>query len=487
MIFTEQKKKFTGRTIFISLFLLTAFYASADGTELTPRAKKLLHGRTVQADFGFDMYKDRSARSIAEEIAANGYEGVYYFVVSDSAVRKDIISELQKRGIPVAALVIASGAYLPVDERPQDWEKYRMEFTNNRMDDYKFMSFVHKDYAIWMKHRIVKLINQNGFDGFTFAEAMYPITEGLERKDVLYGDISPVFQTEFKKATGDTVFPEFVNEAQWNYYKKIPKIYNDLVEFRVKTVNDFYDEVVNGKDGVREKCPGAFVATWTMGISIPNGVEKLRQWEGQDIPTMIKRVKPDMHFIQTHWPDWSNHDLKGNYPLLYNPFFDVIKTTDPNMPIGFQTDLVSEAGARRPLDWQNLFYKTCELMKLDSTTYYVFSLRWAVYNQPPQLSGVKLVWKDIVELCFDKRISKDCGDIVLGRKMIVADNGKSYTVKSAEVDGNLLKVQLDGDLSGTNEITVNVGGIKDDPAYRVAPKGEVNIIPDDTVRKLPLQ
>ena len=487
MIFTEQKKKFTGRTIFISLFLLTAFYASADGTELTPRAKKLLHGRTVQADFGFDMYKDRSARSIAEEIAANGYEGVYYFVVSDSAVRKDIISELQKRGIPVAALVIASGAYLPVDERPQDWEKYRMEFTNNRMDDYKFMSFVHKDYAIWMKHRIVKLINQNGFDGFTFAEAMYPITEGLERKDVLYGDISPVFQTEFKKATGDTVFPEFVNEAQWNYYKKIPKIYNDLVEFRVKTVNDFYDEVVNGKDGVREKCPGAFVATWTMGISIPNGVEKLRQWEGQDIPTMIKRVKPDMHFIQTHWPDWSNHDLKGNYPLLYNPFFDVIKTTDPNMPIGFQTDLVSEAGARRPPDWQNLFYKTCELMKLDCTTYYVFSLRWAVYNQPPQLSGVKLVWKDIVELCFDKRISKDCGDIVLGRKMIVADNGKSYTVKSAEVDGNLLKVVLDGDLSGINEITVNVGGIKDDPAYRMAPKGEVNIIPADAVRKLDLQ
>ena len=199
MIFTEQKKKCTSRTIFLSLLLLAAFYAAAYGTELTPRAKKLLHGRTVQADFGFDMYKDRSARSIAEEIAANGYEGVYYFVVSDSAVRKDIISELQKRGISVAALVIASGAYLPVDERPQDWEKYRMEFTNNRMDEYKFMSFVHKDYAIWMKHRIVKLINQNGFDGFTFAEAMYPVTDGLERKDVFTGMSHRHFRLHSKK------------------------------------------------------------------------------------------------------------------------------------------------------------------------------------------------------------------------------------------------------------------------------------------------
>ena len=75
-----QKESNTKRAIFVSLFLLTIFFATAYGAELTPRAKKLLHGRTVQIDLGFDMYKDRSARSIAEEIAANGYEGVYYFV-----------------------------------------------------------------------------------------------------------------------------------------------------------------------------------------------------------------------------------------------------------------------------------------------------------------------------------------------------------------------------------------------------------------------
>ena len=62
-----QKESYTKLAIFANLFLLTIFLATADGAELKPMAKKLLHGRTVQIDLGFDMYKDRSARSIAEK------------------------------------------------------------------------------------------------------------------------------------------------------------------------------------------------------------------------------------------------------------------------------------------------------------------------------------------------------------------------------------------------------------------------------------
>ena len=482
-----QKESQTKRSIFVSLLLLTMFFSTAYGVELTPRAKKLLHGRTVQIDCGFDMYKDRSARSIAEEIAANSYEGVYYFVTSDKGVRKDVIEELQKRGIPVAALLCASGTYMPVEERIKDWQKYKMVFTNNTMDEYKLMTFVNKDYLAWMKNRVVTLINKNGFDGFTFAEVMYPIGDGLERDKVLYGDISPEFQAAFKEATGNTIFPEFVAKNKPNYYKKIPKVYSDLVEFRVKTIVDFYDGVINGKDGVREKCPGVFVASWTQGASFSDGVNKIHEWEGNDASAMMKRVKADMHFIQTHWMDWSNPDINGDYPLQYEPFFDAIRKTDGNVPIGLQADFVSQEGARRSLDYQKLFYKTCEQIGISSTTYYEFSQRWAVYMEPAQLCKVSLVSKDTIELCFDKRISKKCNGIVLGRKMIVADNGKIYMVKSSEVDGNLLKIVLDGDLSGVKEVTVNIGGIKDDPSYRWAPKGKVNVVPADTVRKLPLQ
>jgi hypothetical protein len=453
--------------------------------QLLPRSKKLCHAKTVTIDPSFEMYKNRSAESIVEEIIVNGYDGVYYFVTSDKGVRKDVISEFQKRDIPVAALIIASGAYLPVEERPKDWEKYRMEFTNSLMDEYKLMSFVHKDYTIWMKNRVVELINKNGFDGFTFAEAMYPISDGLERDNVLYGDVSPAFQAEFKKATGNTVFPEFVDRTKPNYYKKIPKIYNDLVKFRVKTVNDFYNEVINGKDGVREKCPGIFVASWTLGIAIPDGVEKLREWEGNEILSMIRQVKPDMHFIQTHAPDWLNPDLKANYPLQYKPFFNAVKKADSNMPIGFQADFGSTDVARRSLAWQKIFYNTCERLKLDSTTYYEFSLRWAVYNEPPMFCKAARISENAVELCFDKRISNDCAALFVGKNRITAEDGNVLTVKSAAVDGNLLKIVFDNDVSA-KEISVNIGGIKDTPEYRLKTDGKVNIIPDDTVKKLSL-
>ncbi|AQQ71974.1 hypothetical protein SMSP2_02353 [Limihaloglobus sulfuriphilus] len=479
----------------VFLFLAVSGLNTLYGGELDPMSAKLLSGKTVQADFGFPPYKDRSASSIAEEITANGYDGVYYFVCADSTVRKDIIAELQKREIPVAVMLIATGAYLPANERPEGWEKWKMEFTSDVMDSYQFMSFVHKDYAEWMKHRVVRLINDCGFDGFTFAEAMYPIADGLERENVLYGDISPAFRQAFKKDTGNSVFPEFVDTAKANYYKKIPDVYNDLVEYRIKTVNDFYDEVVNGQGGVREKCPGKFVATWTLGISLPQGLEKLREWEGNDIPSMIRRVKPDMHFIQTHAPDWTNPQLKPDYPGTYKPFFDAVKQTDPQMPVGFQADFVSHEDIRRSPQWVKRFYEVCGRMDIDSTTYYVFGLRWNVYHEPPRLCSVKQIWKDTLVLSFDQRISKDCERIVAGRKMITDDKGTQYSVKDAAVDGSLLKLVLDKDICGAKEAKVLLEGIKDDPAYRFErqgpwqpmPKGETNVIEKGVCLTLPVE
>lgn len=469
----------------LTILFLSIFIVSPSFGELTPRAKKLLHAKTVQIDLGFDMYKDRSARSIAEEIIANGYEGVFYFVTSDKGIRKDVIEELQKRDIPVAALLCASGTYMPEDERIKDWKKYRMEFTNSTMDQYKLMTFVDKDYLAWMKDRVVRILSKNGFDGFTFAEVMFPIANGLENEKVLYGDISPAFQDAFKKATGNTIFPEFVNKNKPNYYKKNPKVYNDLVEYRVKVINNFYSEVVNGKDGVREKCSGICVASWSQGIADVNGVKNLREWEGNDAASMIKTVKPDIHFIQTHWIDWSNKEIKGDYPLQYKPFFDAIKKADPKMPIGLQADFVSQEGARRNLEHQKLFYKTCDQMGIDTTTYYVFCMRWAVYNDPPVLCKATRVSNNTVELCFDQRISKDSAKFVTGKKIITSDDRKSFTVKSAEVDGNLLKVVLDGDISA-KEISVDISGIKDAPEYRFPPKGKVNTVGANTIKKLPL-
>ncbi len=478
---------------FNGLFSLEAQPAAK--STLTPLAQKLLHGKTTQCDFAFPYYQNRSAMSIADEVVANGYTGVYYFVCADKATRKDIIVELQKRGIPVAAMVIASGAYFPVSERPEGWEKWRMEFTSKLLDEYQFMSYVHKDYAEWMKRRMVRLINDYGFNGFTFAEAMYPIADGLERANVLYGDISPAFQEAFKRDTGHTVFPEFVNRDAANYYKKIPGVYKALVDYRVKTVNAFYDEVINGDGGVRKQCPGSFVATWTLGINLPDGVEKLREWEGNDIPSMIRQVKPDMHFIQTHAPDWINPALKPDYPLGYKPFFDLVKQTDPNMPVGFQGDFVSHLAIRRNPEWVREWYATCDTLPIESTTYYEFSLRWNVYQEAPKLVRIRKAPVNTLVLSFDQRLAKDCEALVTGKTIITDQAGRAYVTQKAEVDGSLLTLVLDADPAPGEPLTVRLDGIRDDPAHRFAregpvqpmPRGEANPVEKSVSVTLPLE
>lgn len=462
---------------------------------LTTLSQKLLRGRTVQCDFGFPYYQNRSAASIADEIEVNGYSGVYYFVCADNATRKDVIVELQKRGIPVAAMVIASGAYLPASERPKGWEKWRMEFTNDLLDSYQFMSYVHKDYAVWTKRRLVKLINDYGFDGLTFAEAIYPIADGLQRTDVLYGDISPAFQEAFKQETGCKVFPEFVNHDAPNYYKKIPVVYQALVNYRVKTVNDFYDEVINGQGGVREKCPGRFVATWTLGINLADGVAKLREWEGNDIPSMIRQVKPDMHFIQTHAPDWITPALKADYPNGYKPFFDLVKKTDPTMPVGFQGDFVSHVAIRRNPEWVRQWYETCASLPIDSTTYYEFSLRWRVYQEAPELVRIRKKKHNCVVLSFDQRLANDSALSVSGKAIIMDEAGRSFVVERAEVDGNLLALVLDADPVAGKQLTVRLEGIHTDPVCRFErkgpvqpmPKGKSNSVKDGVTVTLPVE
>ncbi len=336
----------------IILFAILIMYSVClDAKELSPLAQKLLNGKTVQIDTGFPYYQNRSVESIASEIALNGYEGVYYFVMIGGGVRDGLIDELHKNNLAVGLMTLPSIVYA-TDESlagllPANHREWLIEFTGPDMSIYRFIGFIYPEYNEWLKKYLNNLLDNNSFDGFTFAEVMYPLYDGPARAVPFYGDVSANFQEAFKKATFNVDFPEFFDKSSPNYFKTNTKLYNDLVEYRVKTINDFYDDIVNSSTGVRANHPNLMFATWTLGINIPNGVDKLREWEGNDIAAMIAQVKPDMHFIQTHAPDWNNPTLVSSYPLLYKPFFDAIRSTNPQMKIGMQADFGSTAAARR--------------------------------------------------------------------------------------------------------------------------------------------
>ncbi|MGE4301663.1 MAG: hypothetical protein AB7F40_08685 [Victivallaceae bacterium] len=457
--------------------LLAAFCARAEFSD-TPaqkaaRAEKLLRAKTVQIDTEFPYYQNRSADSIASEIEVNGLDGVYYFVLRAPAVRREIIDELQKRSIPVALMTLPAMVYLSESELdallPTGWREWKMEFTGNAMDQYIFIGFNYPEYRTWYKPYLIRTLQDNNFDGFTFAEVMYPITDGPERNPPFYGDVSPNFKHDFMRATGSRSFPDFTHPDSPDYFKRNLDLYLKLVEYRVSVINDFYDDIINSPDGVRAAVPGIKVATWTLGINLPDGINKLRTWEGNDISAMISKVRPDIHFVQTHAPDWSNPALPPDYPLAYLPFFLEIQQTDPHVKIALQADLGSTEAARRDPEWCKKFYEAVRKAGVDTTTYYEFSLRWKVYNAAPELRAIESDGTT-AKLRFDQRLGADSAAVITGRRI-----GGS-TVLDARVDGNTLIVELDLPLVEGKLTSLDVSGICDDPQVRFGrDKGKTNV------------
>jgi len=205
---------------------------------------------------------------------------------------------------------------------------------------------------------------------------------------------------------------------------------------------------------------------------------------------MIRRVRPDLHFIQTHAPDWSNPKLAGDYPLSYKPFFDAVRKANPNVKIGMQADIGSLGPSRRDSRWLKKFYDACKKMKVDTTTYYEFGLRWEIYNLPPRLCEIRQSGDGVV-LVFDQRLGAGAARIMKGREL--KGETRSYRVMESRWDGNLLRLKLDGMPAAGEKLRVPAGGVMDDPAVRFPssdippmPRGPVNTIRQGTEFTLPL-
>lgn len=458
------------------------------------RREKVLNGRTVQIDTGFPYYQNRSAESIAEELRVNGFDAVYYYVIHDTGINPPLIDALKRRDIAVGLMTLPSLVYWSEEQLagrlPGNWRNWLMKFTGHEMDLYRFIGFVHPEYNIWYKQYLNAMLKNYGFDVFTFAEIMYPIYDGPARAKVFYGDVSPAFQAAFKRATGHSSFPNFTDPADPDYFKTNTELYRELVEYRVRTINDFYDDVINSPDGARKAAPDILFATWTLGINIPDGVGKLREWEGNDIGAMIRQVKPDLHFIQTHAPDWANPALAADYPLAYAPFFDAIRKVSPDIRIGMQADFGSNAVARRNPAWVRMFYETCRKAGVGTTTWYEFSLRHDVYAAAPKLMEARRTAAGI-RLIFDQRLGAGAVAAMNGRTL--KGNRGEYRVQAVRLDGNCLDLTTAPLPQNETNLTIPTGGIPDDPAVRFPashlepmPRGPVNVIAADSLQTIPL-
>ncbi len=452
--------------------LLFVFTVSACGRKNHPKieadmntekqVKDTLSGLSIQVDANFAYYKNRSNESIADEIALAGYKTVRYLVLNESNVNADLIHAFHKRGMKVWLQASGSVTY-ETNGYPADWPSWKMELNNsvNGNNGYIFLSPFNKSFVKWKKESLARLMVTYPFDGVELTEPYFPEWDAIRKGT--YGDVGPNALSAFKSEYGLDM-PDFNNPDAANYYKKNPEVYKKWMDLRVNAVNDYLNEVTNGKGGIREVRPDALVATWSLGIDAGvNSVSLLREYQGLDGGAMVKLVKPDIHFIQTHWPDWvkSSAQLPPDYMKHYKSFVDEIKAAAPHVKIGLQGDIGSGKEMIKSGQWVKDCEKAARKYGFSTTTFYEYHIGGYMYTERPVLKKVVRKGNDSIVLSFSKRIDANSAEQKSNYQFLKDGKGISLNIARVTVDGNQVILELSN--LPTAKLEVMVSKLKDTP------------------------
>lgn len=411
--------------------------------------------RSVIVDPRFAYYKDRSAESIVGEIVANDYQDVRLAHLNESSIDAELVKAFADAGLKVWLMTFVNGTYSTAD-LPNGWEDWRMKLKKGPMPaGFTYLCLNNPNYISWKKRRLTEALKAQPFAGVDLAEAFLPAYNGPE-SDV-YGCLCKRCEDAFARMHPEAGgMPDFINVDSPRYYKTDKTLYEKWVGFRVSTVVNALDEIVNGRGGIREECPRSKVATWSLGLDVPEQLARLREWEALDGAAIVKRVRPDAHVIQTDWPDWIKADLPADYPLKYKPVADSIRADSPRVPLVLQTDIGSQKQMRRSRQWLRACEQAAKKIACESVTSYEYHLGDYIYTEPPTVAAAEFE-QGRVKLAFNKRLDAAS-----------AANVSNYSLSSgkidyARVDGNIVTLSVSG-VEGP--LTVQISGLSDDPGRR---------------------
>lgn len=436
----------------------------------TDQARELLfNGPTPAVDPVFPYYQGRSPESIAEEIALRGYRAVHMVITSEKNVDEALIRAFHAEGIAVWGMVWAGGTYSTVGF-PAEWPEWRQQLiTPAAPDGFIYLSPYHPDYRIWKKAAVSELVRQYPLDGIELVEAFFPNWNGLQSG--VYGDIGPHAREAFRQMYGEDP-PNFTDTQSTSYYTKVPALYDKWVQFRVDSVTDWLDDLVNGPGGIRETRPDIPVSTWTLATNWPNSMEKARLDLGEDLSAVVQRVKPDIHFFQTNWPDWLQADLPADYARLYAPYVQALREIDPDLPIGIQADIGSQIQNRRDWDWITAFEEAAWDTGFSTHTMYEYHIALYMYTEPPSIMKVRRSGPTTFTLSFNKRIdwftARSTDQFVVLNDGSDSEEHPSVNVTRVTADGNRLLIELSGPPEEMeSELCIKVTGVRDAPMLRL--------------------
>ncbi|MUG69686.1 N-acyl-D-glucosamine 2-epimerase [Paenibacillus validus] len=438
---------------------------------------------TIQIDPTFAYYVDRSEASVAAELEQAGYRSVRYFVTDETKINGRLVRALRERGMEVWAMALGNGAY-GTGHLPPAWRSWQMELLKPVNDGYVRLSPFSAGYTAWKKSALAQVVREHPFTGLEIAEAYFPEWNGLGTG--VYGDVGPLAQAAFRQFSGGAM-PEFRLRTSPLYYKKDRARYLLWIDLRVRAVNDFLHEVINGQGGVRDANPRIRIATWSLAVDAGRDpVGDVREAQGIDAVAMIRRVRPDAHVLQTHWPDWMRARLPADYIRRYRPFAEPIGLAFPSLPLGVQTDIGSLRGMRRSRAWLKRFGTEAQAQGYRFWTAYEHSIGLPMYAEPPlPLSAARLGDARRVRLTFSKRI--DPASAAGGAFRICTTNGgfggELAPIHVEAVDGQLVELWSDGFPPEAFELEVI--GVRDTPDRWLLRDQPANTTPDGTRVSIP--
>lgn len=460
------------------MFTITAVYA--EKSDVGKGKLSGLSGPTIQFDPSLKYYQDRSPESIADEFVQNGYTTVRYFVVNENNVNRELVETLKKRGLFVWALVLGNGSY-SVEGFPSEWPSWQMELLKPVNDGYYRFSPHSASYVEWKKQRLAKMVKDIPFDGIEIAEPYFPEWDGINSGT--YGDVGPLAKAAFQQQYGLDSIPNFTDPAHPDYYLTNKELNQKWTQFRVDAVNGFLNEVINGDNGVRDARKNIRVATWSLAIDAgADSVEKLRELQGLDAAEMISAVRPDIHILQTHWPDWlkPQEELPPTYIHNYQNFVDQIRAVHPDISLGIQADIGSGLGMVKDRPWYKSLGEVARGMGFNSWTAYEYHLGKYMYDEPPKPITVTRPRRKEVIISFQKRI--DAASAKLPGSLTILTNKGEVPVAPEDitVDGNMLIIQ--SKQLPKKEFQLRIEHVTDTPTYWLYNKDQqANVIGDNTV------
>ncbi len=437
-------------------------------------------GHGAQVDPGFGYYKDRSADSIADELESNGYRVIHYVVTNDRAIDDALIGASRARGMGVWYLTFGNGTYSTAG-LPAGWEDWRM-VTRSHLegkplnDGYTRFCLNNPRYRSWKKASMAEVLKRHAFVGVEIAEPHWPEYPGITAP--AYACFCSHCKAAFRRACPDEAdLPDILDPTSDRHPNRNPALWRKWLDFRKATLTAFLDDLVNGPGGLRETARGKKVCTWTLALLGDDGVRRVLEDSGEDAGEIVKVVKPDVHCLQTHWPDWLRADLPGDYVLGYRAFLDGIRKAAPKLPVVIQGDIGSQKQNRRSWKWIREFERAAERMGAQGSMQYEYFIGGYIYDDPPRMTRATRIG-DAVRISFTKRLDPAS-----------AGRAGSYSVsegmvRTVQLDGSVVTLDLDG-VKNWQMLTVTARGIGDAHDRRLFNDKPQRILERQTIRVTP--